>query len=291
MCTDQNRDRRQKTINQQHRPYSKKNFNFKMAHGSDTKQPQVLPDEVKSEAVVKNEGKKRTNKHKKRKIVESDEVIDLLSDSDDEEKAESLHAVRKVRKLRTGNAYSKDCGSNKGKPWQEIRSERDLHFCMNVVSNNGKPSLNLSGNVPKAMMDNQEHFDKLLSDNHATSADDAGKGSCANTKHNMSRHQGTITFPPNGPSPTIAVVSGDSQTIATNLWELLDREYLDTHQIRKVLNLRFYEGDFVIVVLPVDRRGLADIYLYSSQRNCYRENGKMGKVAADLIEAFPKGSR
>ena len=81
--------------------------------------------------------------------------------------------------------------------------------------------MNFFGNVPKAITDNQEHFDKLLSDNHATSADDAGKGDGVNTKHNLSRHNGTITFPPNGPSPTIAIIGGDSQTIATNLCGLV----------------------------------------------------------------------
>ena len=38
--------------------------------------------------------------------------------------------------------------------------------------------------------------------------------------------------------------------------DLLDHEHLDYHTISKVMNLRFYDGDFVIVVLPVDRRGL-----------------------------------
>ena len=218
------------------------------------------------------------------------EVVDLSFDSDDDEekKVASLHAVWKVRKLRVGNAYSQSSGSNKGKPWKEIRSEQDLHFCMKVDSNKGKARMNFSGNVPTEITDNQEHFDKLLSDNHATSADVAGRGECANTKHILSRINGTVKFPPKGPTPTVAIIAGGSQTVTTGVYNLLDKKYLRQSIIDKVLNLRFYDGDFVIVILPVDRHGLATIFTYSHQRNCTRENGKTGQVAADLMEAFPQ---
>ena len=67
----------------------------------------------------------------------------------------------------------------------------------------------------------------------------------------------------------------------------MDDDYLGKTTGSEVGTLEFEDKDFVIVLLSVGGGRTADIFLYYSKGNCFRENDKTGKDALDGMEAFP----
>ena len=225
-----------------------------------------------------------TSKKNEKKAPNPASVVDLTEDEDIKVKIEQ----NGIRHFNVCACSTFPTGNSKSNINNYISpTKKNKTFCLYVDSQNGKPTMAFSGNIPKLFQARPDAFDELLKDNGATSSSGANKGACANTILNLAKIDGTLLLSGGTGGGKVYVIAGDSQTIATGIQDLLDHKFVSKETYSKVGKLKFEDKDFVLVFLPVDGSQTADIFFYYYKGNCYRENGKTGKAAKEVMEIFP----
>ena len=225
-----------------------------------------------------------TLKKNEKKAPNPASVVDLTEDEDIKVKIEQ----NGIRHFNVCACSTFPTGNSKSNINNYISpTKKNKTFCLYVDSQNGKPTMAFSGNIPKLFQVRPDAFDDLLKDHDATSSSGANKGACKNTILNLAKIDGTLLLSGGKGDGKVYVIAGDSQTIATGIQDLLDHKFVSKETYSKVGKLKFEDKDFVLVFLPVDGSQTADIFFYYYKGNCYRENGKTGKAAKEVMEIFP----